>query len=474
MRYPLCDHRIDASPHPDRILMPHQLQISAGPPDTVTALWAGDDGYVYCGGRALNLPPKEQAVLHLLLARAPAVVSKDEFAARVWPGQDMSDESLTRCIHRIRHALRSQLSDPGLSGETRIEARIESLYGRGYRLNIVLAAPAASVAHQRFLSAARASPHLTEAFMYARQLSQQCTPAAFAQAEQILRDTLVTAPDYAPARVALAECLARSSSWGVNADPRLIDDGLEQLEIAERDAPTVSGLHSARAYLLDRAWRFQEAEAAFAQAFHDNPDDADTNFHYGWHLLAIGRPEAAREALRAAVRLHPFAVLLRITLARAHAHAGCMQDALQEAEAACALSPGNEMAHLYLTAFRASVCPGSDVVDAAWKLTLSRNALTLAPPILSYALARTGDTQGAIEVIDACTRCRSANTSTNAMHAASLLAIDQLDTAFALVQVAATARCGLLPVLLHDPANVALRQHPSYPALFAQVFGEQV
>ncbi len=434
------------------------------PADAIPLLRAGDDGYVYSGTRALMLPSKEQAVLHLLLTRSPSVVSKDEFAEKVWPGQDMSDDSLTRCIHRIRHTLHK------VSGD----GRIDTLYGRGYRLTMnraEAAVPATLAAHQRLLSATQAPPHLVEAFLYARQLALQRTPAAMAQAEQILRDTITQAPNYAAARVALAECLAGASSWGISSDPGLIDEGLEQLKTAERIAPTVAGLHSARAYLLDRAWRFDEAEASYAQALRDNPDDADTNFHHGWHLLAIGRPDVAREALRTAIRLHPYAMLLRVTLARAHAHAGCPQDALQEMEAACRLSPGDEMAELYLVALRAWLQPGPGIVAAAWKLTMSRHALTLAPSILSYALARTGDVQGALEIIDACMRCASANASTNAMHAAALLALGRIDDAFALVQAAATAHSGTLPILVRDPANIVLKQHPSYPALHARIFG---
>ncbi|MGH8807263.1 MAG: hypothetical protein ACREX0_05225, partial [Noviherbaspirillum sp.] len=138
------------------------------------------------------------------------------------------------------------------------------------------------------------------------------------------------------------------------------------------------------------------------------------------------------------------------------------------------LAPGNEMAELYLTALRAWAAPTAAVVDAAWRLALSPNALTLAPAILSYALARNGRVQDALEVIEACTRCRSGNACSNAMHAASLLVVDRVDAALALLHAAASAHCGLLPLLLHDPAYTALRQHPSYLALHRVVFGAQV
>ncbi|RJG05633.1 hypothetical protein D3870_06015 [Noviherbaspirillum cavernae] len=430
------------------------------PDYAASGLRAGEDGCVYYGLQALALPPKEQAVLHLLLTRSPLSVSKDDFAEQVWGGRSMSDESLTRCIHKIRHLLRTL---PGAGNVT-------SLYGRGYRLTAV---SAASTPNQRLLSAAQAPSPISEAFLYARHLTLQRTPAALAQAEQILRTTIAAAPDYAAARIALAECLGGGSSWGVNPQPELLEEGLQHLDAAERLAPVTVGLNSARAALLDRAWRFREAEAACMRALRDNPDDADSNFHYGWHLLAVGRSEDARTALRAAVQLHPYAVLMRITLARAHAHAGYPDEALREAEATCALAPDNEMAELYLTALQAWRQPTAEVVESAWKLALSRQALTLAPAILSYALARTGDTEGALDVIGICTRCGAGNACTNAMHAASLLALGRADDAMVLLQAAAVARCSLLPIALHDPANAALKQHPAWPALLSAIFGSQ-
>jgi DNA-binding winged helix-turn-helix (wHTH) protein len=435
--------------------------MSADAPSEAAPMSAHDDGYVYFGNRPVKLPPKEQAVLHLLVRRSPAVVDKDEFASLVWPGHEMSDESLTRCIHRIRRTLR----------EISSAVRVESLYGRGYRLTFAKTAESGLTTHRRLMVAAQAPPQVAEAFLYARQLAMQRTSASMAKAEQILRETVKQAPGYAPARVALAECLAGSNSWGISTDPQLLIEGLEHLDIAERLSPAVAGLHSARAYLLDRAWRFDEAARSFASALRSHADDGETHFHYGWHLLATGQAEAARAALRQAVRLHPYAVLMRVTLARAHAHACCVQEALQEAQAACDLAPGNQMAELYLTGLRAWAAPTPAVVEAAWRLALLPDALTLAPAVLSYALARTGQAQDALDVIDACTQCRSGNDCSSAMHAASLLVLGQVDAALSLLHAAASAHCGLLPVLLHDPTYAGLKQHPSFLELQHKVYG---
>jgi DNA-binding winged helix-turn-helix (wHTH) protein/Flp pilus assembly protein TadD len=453
----LCDHGPCEIPNLEQILM-MTTTVRHRPP----SLTAGSDGLVYRDDQPLRLPPKEQAALHLLVRRSPAIVDKDEFAEHVWPSAGMSDESLAHCIHRIRQLLRE-------AGE---EAHIESMYGKGYRLALERPNAKKAGTHVRLLAAAQAPPHITEALIFARQLFSQRTAAALLQATNILRDTIRNAPDYAPARVALAECLAGCNSWGVDIDTGLIEEGLRHLDVAEESMPTVAGLHSARAFLLDRAWRFREARSASEKALRDNPHDPDTNFHYGWHLLATDQAPAACKALQQAVSLHPYSVLLRVTLARAHAHAGDAEVALREAQAACDLAPGNEMAELVLTSFRAWLQPSEEVVDSARKLAASPVALTLAPSTLSYALARTGRRAEAETVMASDIAGDKANACTNAMHASSLLVLGRDDDAMTLLERALAARCGVLPILLLQPANAALRNHPRYAEIHRQIFSD--
>lgn len=451
----MCDHGFSVLANLEQILMTTTTSLRK----TVT-LTAKDDGFVYIGNSPLRLPPKEQATLHLLLRRSPGVVSKDEFAEHVWSGRGMSDESLAHCVHRVRHLLREASAD----------AQVESLYGRGYRLKFGPVEPTMHIAHQRLLSVARAPPRMTEALIFARQLSSQRTPASLAQAALILRDIILEAPDFAPARVALAECLAGGNTWAVNIDVASIEEGLQHLEVAERSMPNVTGLHSARAYLLDRAWRFREARNASEKAILDNPYDPDTNFHYGWHLLATGRAEAACESLRQAIGLHPYSVLLRFTLARAFTHTGNFDAAMCEAQAAYQLAPGNEMAELMLTGLRAWLQPNDEVVETARRLASSSNMILLAPSVLSYSLARTGRRQEAASVIENDSDRIGSNAATNAFHVSTLLELDRFDDAMILMQCAFDARCGMLPVMLREPANAKLKSHSSYAALFEQVF----
>jgi len=82
------------------------------------------DGRLRRGSEDVHLPPKEAALLAALIRTAGALVSKRELLATVWPGENVLEGSLTRCISAVRRAL----GDAGRRGRF-----IETVHGRGYR-----------------------------------------------------------------------------------------------------------------------------------------------------------------------------------------------------------------------------------------------------------------------------------------------------------------------------------------------------
>lgn len=71
----------------------------------------------------INIPPKEFRVLTTLLASAGKLITKNHLLATVWPNEDASEESLTRCIYALRR----------LFLETKENRYIDTIYGKGYR-----------------------------------------------------------------------------------------------------------------------------------------------------------------------------------------------------------------------------------------------------------------------------------------------------------------------------------------------------
>jgi DNA-binding winged helix-turn-helix (wHTH) protein len=424
-------------------------------------LAALEDGFVYCRSRPLSLPPKEQAVLHLLVREWPRVVSKENFARQAWAGQAMSDESLARCVAQLRHTV-----PPGLG------LAIQSVYRHGYRLVLTPGAeppPEPSPpAHPRLLHDAMAPPHQVETLTHARQLTQQRTAQALRRAEQLLRELTDQAPGYMAAKLALAECLSAALSCGLAVERRHIDEGLAQLALVERHAPHMPGLHAETAHLLDCAWRFAEAAALHARAAHSAPQDAATHYYHAWHLLALARPHEAVAALATARRLNPFSFNIATLLARAHASTGDMQAGLACAREAHLNAPESTQAAIYYLAYQAHVSPQPALAEAARQLLPGPAPWAFAASSLAYVLARCGDHDAALHLV------RSAgteNASVRANHIAVLLVLDRLDEAMQRALDAEREGCGQLPLILCASENAGLRRHPAFADLQARVLG---
>lgn len=429
-----------------------------------------DAGFPLLNGQPLRLQPKARAALALLLQRRPSVVSKDDFAAVVWPGAAMSDESLARCISQLRRAL----APAGLG--------VDAVYGTGYRLGrseppVAGSTPAAGSPLEpqrstRLASAARAEPATVDAFLHARQLAQQRTPEALARAIGLLEGLIARDPAYTPAHVALADALAAAVGWGQLPTDEAVARGLRWLDAAARQDPDTPGLDAARGSLLDMAWRFDEAALAHAQALRVSSRDPDTLLLQARHLLYTQQPEQAVQQLQLALSLSPHAPLLRMALSRALVQAGRGAEAVAEAEAAIANHPGQLLLVAFALAIRAMVAPVPALATQAWRLSEGSDTPPFVWTVLSFVLARVGHRADALDIIDATLLCSRTTTGEATLYAAPLAALGETDRAAALLLRACDERCGMLAMVLRDPAHAGwLPQHPVGQQLLRRVYG---
>ena len=56
-------------------------------------------------GQVVKLPPKERALLELLIENAGSIVGQREIEHRIWPRQDVSYSSISRCVYSLRKIL---------------------------------------------------------------------------------------------------------------------------------------------------------------------------------------------------------------------------------------------------------------------------------------------------------------------------------------------------------------------------------
>jgi DNA-binding winged helix-turn-helix (wHTH) protein len=93
------------------------------------------------GGQPVHLGPKAYELLALLLERAPAVVSKDEIQALLWPKTFVSDSSLTNAVAEVRAAI----GDGGAES-----VLIRTVHGFGYAFSGTLAEEGSPAGRPRF------------------------------------------------------------------------------------------------------------------------------------------------------------------------------------------------------------------------------------------------------------------------------------------------------------------------------------
>jgi DNA-binding winged helix-turn-helix (wHTH) protein/tetratricopeptide (TPR) repeat protein len=81
------------------------------------------DGTLLCGGDPIQIPPKELAVLRLLVANAGQIVAHQQLQEAGWGNVHVSQDSLPKCISSLRGRLNS-------------EKCIQTVYKRGYRFTL--------------------------------------------------------------------------------------------------------------------------------------------------------------------------------------------------------------------------------------------------------------------------------------------------------------------------------------------------
>eukprot|EP01036_Dinobryon_divergens_P002474 gene2474-3249_t len=161
-----------------------------------------------------------------------------------------------------------------------------------------------------------------------------------------------------------------------------------------------------------------------------------------------------------------------MTLSRALVQAGRGPEGLAQAQAAVADHPGHLLLVAFELAIHAMVAPVPELEKQAWRLSEGADTPTFVWTVLSFVLARLGRREDALDIIDAALICSRTTTGEATLYAAPLAALGEEDRAAALLQRAFDERCGMLAMVLRDPAHAGwLGHHPVGVALVRSVLG---
>ena len=341
---------------------------------------------------AIDLTPKESAVLSTLSAGSGGLVSYDALLDHVWPDKDVGIASLNRCVCTLRRKLANGVS-------------IRTHSRRGYSLLVVDRNPS-SVRVGNLVDQVRETLGL--------RLNGNIQAAI-----RLLQEAMRLDPEHAPARLHLAEVYGLAASRGYmpprpagrlareallpllqrdpdNAHALSLDgrlriliegdfSGRKDIDRAVELAPTnwlvMTNAGIARTGLGDLDGALSACESALAL----NPAAPGVIVAFGWSLFASGQWIRARTLLEDANRLLPsqdyFPLVLSYVLSSLQSHPA----AVAAARRALALSGGDANARAALVS---ALALAGQETDARRELALLRasNPLHPSPTLLARGL----------------------------------------------------------------------------------------
>ncbi|HSG00036.1 MAG TPA: winged helix-turn-helix domain-containing protein [Vicinamibacterales bacterium] len=280
------------------------------------------------GNEPVTLPDRHVDILLLLVSRPGQIVSKDELIEAGWKDVAVGDNSLEQAISSLRRKL-------GTAPDG--SQYIETVARRGYRFGapVTRSTPRQSDAELEALLA----PY--RMFVEGRLAIETLTTDALEQARGAFSSAVTASPDYAPARVGLANALAFAFDATRADDPPDVASLISAVEHAReacRLDPGYGETWATLAFVLSRTGAATEAIAAGRRAIALEPDN--------WrHFLRLAYASWGEERLRAAAhaaRLLPDLALAHWLAATVHVARQSFDEAKREISSGAAAQDAQE------------------------------------------------------------------------------------------------------------------------------------
>jgi DNA-binding winged helix-turn-helix (wHTH) protein/TolB-like protein/tetratricopeptide (TPR) repeat protein len=297
---------------------------------------------------------------------------------------------------------------------------------------------------RRFATELTVNPDAYDAYLLGRHHWNQRTEASLEKALEYFQTAAAKDPGFAPAHAGLA----------LTYGPRLVygyvppGTGLaEQKSAALRALALDPGLGDARAALgavRVLEWDWEGADKEFRRAVETDPSCTVAHLFYGWYLGALGHVEESLLQARRALELDPLNTVVNRGLAHHLAAAGRHEEALAQWSRALELDPNHAVAHLALAVFhldRGHTAEGSRHLERAHALG-PHDPMTLS--FLGIVSAASGNRQEASRVLAQLQAESGRRYVSPVLTAYVQMALDQKDSAFALLEKAYAARDPLL------------------------------
>ncbi len=403
----------------------------------------------------IQLPPKEMALLELLVQSQGEVVTHKAIYNHLWPRQSIGYHSIVRCVYSLRKALRPEGRE-----------YIKTVSKRGYQLTV----PVENVVQQQHRSALESSIQ-TKPLAYAHfQKGLACVshsgPDSLENALHWFRKSIQIDPDFAAAHSAVAEVSMYQCYRGFIHPQEGLRVGLDACNAALRSDPDIVQALSLRGWF--EALQMGEMERGIKSVEHARRLDPEYSRAYAFLALihrAQGDMEAAMEYSARAVELDPHSLFNSYAHAFTLFLAGRVAEALQFERQVLENHPGDDLAHGYMSVFLASLGERRQALDFAFSaLRLGKNIPAMWG-FMAWSLAVCGETEEAGRLVEEAYSAHLPRCP-RPIIAPALVALGKPDQALSLLSEARKEQCPWFFGARVDPRLEDLRGDKRWRALY--------
>jgi pentatricopeptide repeat protein len=324
---------------------------------------------------------------------------------------------------------------------------------------------------QERLTAARSvSPEVYESYLKGIfALDKSNNQADIEESIGYFQEAINRDPTFAPAYVGLGGANNALGTVFVGARPeetrpKAISAARKALELD----PDLVEAHVLLANVLQKQWRWADAEAEYRRALELSPNDADAHASFASWLLCQGRTDEAVAEVRRGRELDPLAVSgnsIAWILFQSHRY----DEAIQELRAVLAVRP-NDAGALSTLGFvlAAGNLPG-DAIPCLEKVVSVSNGSPAATGVLIRAYARAGRRSDALRLLAELKRRKQAGYIPTAAFVNAYLGLDDNEQAFAWLERAYQEKSNILQFLRVHPYFDPIRGDPRFADLVHRV-----
>ena len=255
-------------------------------------------------GSTASLPPKELALLKLLLRHEGAVVSHELIESEIWPRQSVSYASITRCVYSLRKFLHDGLHN-----------YIITVPKRGYRLGVPVYRNPSHTKSSTAQKVASGLPQAYSHFLEGLRLANMGDFESMARAVELFELACRIDPGFAVAYSAKADCRMYQSTRGYVLPAEGLKLGLANSNRALEIDNQLASAHAIRGWFYCVADDMNEGLASLQTALELDPEYARGYSYLSFVQRLAGLAEESVATARQAVELDPHSLLHRHALA---------------------------------------------------------------------------------------------------------------------------------------------------------------